>query len=259
MNSADAKNPTADLTVGHATRSFNEIGLPLRLGSPMDTKGQFKGDMKLPFKSPLAKGERRFIDYCVPRFPRWIEGYHLTLTTILWSAGLIISGHLAQQDLRWLWLASGMLFMQWFTDSFDGALGRYRDTGIPKWGFYMDHLLDFIFMCSILIGYALLFDGPYRNIFLILVPIFGAFMINSYLSFAATNEFKITFLGMGPTEVRLLVIVLNTMIIIFGTGFVKKVLPMIPLFTMIALSVVVYRTQKYIWQIDMEDKRRREI
>jgi archaetidylinositol phosphate synthase len=225
----------------------------------MDIKGQFKGDTKLPFKSPLAKGERRFIDYCVPRFPRWIEGYHLTLTTILWSAGLIISGHLAQQDLRWLWLSSGMLFMQWFTDSFDGALGRYRDTGIPKWGFYMDHLLDFIFMCSILIGYALLFDGPSRNIFLILVPIFGAFMINSYLSFAATNEFKITFLGMGPTEVRLLVIVLNTMIIIFGTGFVEKVLPMIPLFTMIALAVVVYRTQKYIWQIDMEDKRGREI
>jgi archaetidylinositol phosphate synthase len=253
------KNRTADLTVGHATRSFNEIPLFLRLGSPMDIKGQFKGDTKLPFKSPLAKGERRFIDYCVPRFPRWIEGYHLTLTTILWSAGLIISGHLAQQDLRWLWLSSGMLFMQWFTDSFDGALGRYRDTGIPKWGFYMDHLLDFIFMCSILIGYALLFDGPSRNIFLILVPIFGAFMINSYLSFAATNEFKITFLGMGPTEVRLLVIVLNTMIIIFGTGFVEKVLPMIPLFTMIALAVVVYRTQKYIWQIDMEDKRGREI
>ena len=225
----------------------------------MDIKGQFKGDTKLPFKSQLAKGERRFIDYCVPRFPRWIEGYHLTLTTILWSAGLIISGHLAQQDLRWLWLASGMLFMQWFTDSFDGALGRYRDTGIPKWGFYMDHLLDFIFMCSILIGYALLFDGPSRNIFLILVPIFGAFMINSYLSFAATNEFKITFLGMGPTEVRLLVIILNTVVILFGTGFVEKVLPMIPLFTMIALAVVVYRTQKYIWQIDMEDKRRREI
>lgn len=225
----------------------------------MDIKGQFQGDRKLPLKSPLAKVERRFIDSCVPRFPRWIEGYHLTLTTILWSAGLIISGHLAKQDLRWLWLASGMLFMQWFTDSFDGALGRYRDTGIPKWGFYMDHLLDFVFMCSILIGYALLFDGPYRDIFLILVPIFGAFMINSYLSFAATNEFKITFLRMGPTEVRLLVILLNTVIMIFGTGFVEKILPIIPLFTMIALVVVVYRTQKYIWQIDMEDKRRRKI
>jgi phosphatidylglycerophosphate synthase len=197
----------------------------------VDANEPFQGDKKLPLKSPLAKVERRFIDFWVPRFPRWIEGYHLTLTTILWSAGLIMAGHLAKQDLRWLWFSSVMLFMQWFTDSFDGALGRYRDTGIPKWGFYMDHFLDFIFMCSILIGYALLFGGLYRNILLALVPIFGAFMINSYLSFAATNEFKITFLGMGP----------------------------IPVFAMIALVVVVYRTQKYIWQIDMEDKRRRKM
>jgi phosphatidylglycerophosphate synthase len=225
----------------------------------MYSKEQFQGDKKLPLKSPLAKAEKRFIDFCVPRFPSWIEGYHLTLTTVLWSAGLILSGYLAKQDLRWLWVASGMLFMQWFTDSFDGALGRYRDTGIPKWGFYMDHFLDFIFMCSILIGYAVLFEGLYSNIFLVLIPIFGAFMVNSYLSFAATTEFKITFLGMGPTELRLLIIILNIMIIIFGTGFVKKTLPFIPLFTMIALIIVVYRTQKYIWQIDMEDKRRRKI
>jgi len=225
----------------------------------MYSKEQFQGDKKLPLKTPLAKAEKRFIDYCVPRFPPWIEGYHLTLTTVLWSAGLILSGYLAKQDLSWLWLASGMLFMQWFTDSFDGALGRYRDTGIPKWGFYMDHFLDFIFMCSILIGYAVLFEGLYRIIFLVLIPIFGAFMVNSYLSFAATTEFKITFLGMGPTELRLLIIILNTMIIIFGTGFVEKTLPFILLLTMIALIIVVFRTQKYIWQIDMEDKRRRQI
>lgn len=224
----------------------------------MYSKEKFQGDKKLPLKSPLAKVERRFIDYCVPRFPPWIEGYHLTLTTVLWSAGLITSGYLAKQDLRWLWFASGMLLMQWFTDSFDGALGRYRDTGIPKWGFYMDHFLDFIFMCSILMGYALLFEGLYRIIFLALVPLFGAFMVSSYLSFAATTEFKITFLGMGPTEIRLLIIVLNTLIIMFGTGFVEKALPFIPVFTMIALTIVVYRTQKYIWRIDMEDKRQRQ-
>lgn len=220
----------------------------------MDAKGQFKGDKKLPFKSPLAKIERKFIDYWVPKFPKQIEGYHLTLTTILWSAGLIIAGYLAKQNIRWLHLASGMLFMQWFTDSFDGALGRFRDTGIPKWGFYMDHLLDFVFMGAVLIGYAVMFEGTSRNLFFILVPIFGAFMVNSYLSFAATTEFKITFLGAGPTEVRLLIIVLNTAIIIFGTGFVEKALPWVPPLTMIALVVVVYRTQKYIWKIDMEDR-----
>lgn len=89
-------------------------------------------------------------------------------------------------------------------------------------------------------------------------PYFGAFIVNSYLSFAVTSEFKITFLGIGPTEVRLLLIVLNTMMIILGTGFVEGALPFIPLFAATALTIVVYRMQKYIWRIDMEDKRRRD-
>jgi archaetidylinositol phosphate synthase len=224
----------------------------------MQTRQEFHGDKKLPLKSPLAKIERKFIDYWTPRFPRWIEGYHLTLMTILWSGGLILFGYLARGNPHWLWLSSVMLFLQWFTDSFDGALGRYRDTGIPKWGYHMDHFLDFVFMCSALIGYALLFDGWATTLFLILIPIFGALMVNSYLSFAATNEFKITFLGMGPTEIRLALILLNTAIILFGVGFAEKALPFVPVIGLLVLAVVVYRTQKYVWRIDMDDKRQRQ-
>jgi archaetidylinositol phosphate synthase len=208
-------------------------------------------------KSPLAKVERRLIDRWTPRFPRWIEGYHLTLMTILWSGGLILFGYLARGSLHWLWLSSLMLFLQWFTDSFDGALGRYRDTGIPKWGYHMDHFLDFIFMCAVLVGYALLFQGRSGTLFLMLVPIYGGLMVNSYLSFAATNEFKITFLGLGPTEVRLLLILLNTALIVFGITFVEVTLPYAFAAGLIVVIVVVYRTQKYIWHIDMVDKQAR--
>jgi hypothetical protein len=76
-----------------------------------NTRAQsFQGDKKLPLKSPLSKAERRLIDYWVPRFPRSIEGYHLTLTTILWSAGLILSGYLARHNLHWF--AFTVLFLQ---------------------------------------------------------------------------------------------------------------------------------------------------
>jgi archaetidylinositol phosphate synthase len=224
----------------------------------MKEQQPFHGDKKLPLKSPLAQAERQFIDRWTPRFPRWIEGYHLTLMTIFWSGGLILFGYLARSRLPWLWLSSVMLFLQWFTDSFDGALGRYRDTGIPKWGYYMDHFLDFVFMCAVLIGYALLFDDRSRTLFLMLVPVYGALMVNSYLSFAATNEFKITFLGLGPTEVRLLLILLNTTIIRFGTTFVAVALPYAFAAGVVVVVVVVYRTQKYIWRIDMDDKRARQ-
>ena len=221
----------------------------------MDSK-DFAGDKKLPMKTCLAKYERRFIDGNVARFPKWIEGYHLTLMTIVWSVGLIVFGYLSRNNHAWLWASSLMLVAQWFTDCFDGALGRFRDTGIPKWGYYMDHFLDFVFMASIFVGYSFLVEGSSRNIVYLLIPVFGCFMASSFLSFAATNEFKITYLGAGPTEIRIWFIILNCWIIFFGTNLIEKLLPVILIGSVIFLCVVIYRTQKYIWKIDMADKKK---
>jgi len=215
----------------------------------------FGGDKKLPMNSLLARYEKRFIDGSVERFPNWIEGYHLTLTTLLWSAGLILFGWLARSSYQWLWGSSLMLFLQWFTDSFDGALGRYRDTGIPRWGYYMDHFLDFVFMCSVLIGYSFLFDGWNRQMIYLFVPVSGCFIVSSYLAFGATGEFKITYLGSGPTEVRIYFIILNLCIILFGVGWIEKILVYLFAGSMIVLCIIIYRTQKYIWRMDMAEKR----
>jgi phosphatidylglycerophosphate synthase len=215
---------------------------------------EFGGDKKLPMRTLLAKYERKFIDKNVPKFPGWVQGYHLTLMTIPLSVGLIIFGYLARNNHSWLWLSSLMLFLQWFTDSFDGALGRYRNTGIPKWGFFMDHFLDFVFMSSIFIGYSFLTEGLSRQIVLLLIPAFGCFMVSSFLAFGATNEFKITFLWAGPTEIRIWFFILNCLIIKFGTGFIERILIYILVLAVIFLCVVVYRTKKYIWNIDMQNK-----
>jgi archaetidylinositol phosphate synthase len=220
---------------------------------------KFGGDKKLPMRTFLATWEKKFIDANVSKFPRWIEGYHLTLMTIFWSAGLIAFGYLAKNNLSWLWMSSLMLALQWFTDCFDGALGRHRDTGIPKWGYYMDHLLDFVFMCSIFIGYSFLLQGADKTFIYLLMLVFGFFMVNSFLSFGSTGEFKITYLGTGPTEIRIWFIVLNCLIIFFGTGWIEKLLVYILVLAVILLCVVVYRTQKYIWGIDMSDKANRNL
>ncbi len=215
----------------------------------------FRGDKKLPMRTFLARWERKFIDGNVPKFPQWIEGYHLTLTTILWSAGLIVFGYLSKNNLHWLWLSSFMLVLQWFTDCFDGALGRYRDTGIPKWGYYMDHLLDFVFMCSIFIGYSFVIEGTGKIIIYLFIPVFGCFMASSFLSFGATGEFKITYLGTGPTEIRFWFIALNCLLIFFGSAWIEKLLMYILIISVIILILVAYRTQKYIWQSDMRNKK----
>ncbi|MBC8481791.1 MAG: CDP-alcohol phosphatidyltransferase family protein [Planctomycetes bacterium] len=215
----------------------------------------FNGDKKAPMKSLLAKCERKFIESSITKFPPWIQGYHLTLMTIPLSIGLIAFGYLASNNLNWLWLSSLMLFLQWFTDSFDGALGRHRDTGIPKWGFYMDHFLDFVFMSSVFLGYSFLFDGLNKTLIFFMVPAFGCLMVSSFLAFGATGEFKITYLRTGPTEVRASFIILNILITILDTGFLEKTLIYIFIIFFTALCVVIYRTQKYIWKIDMQSKR----
>lgn len=120
----------------------------------------------------------------------------------------------------------------------------------------MDHFLDFVFMSSMFIGYSFLVEGLSEKIVYLLIPVFGCFMVSSYLAFGATNEFKITYLWAGPTEIRIWFIVLNCLIIKFGTSFIEKVLIYILLLSVAFLCIVIYRTQKYIWNIDMEDKSR---
>jgi len=220
----------------------------------MATEPKFKGDQKKPINTLTGALEQRLIRSTIEWVPSWIEGYHLTLMTIPWSAGLFYFGYLAQFNLNWLWASSLMIFMHWFTDSYDGALGRLRDTGIPKWGYYMDHFLDFGLLCAMLIGYSFLFgDANVRNILIITTIVVG-FMVNSFISFAATTEFKISFLGMGPTEGRILFIFFNTYLIFFGVDSVQKYLFWAIPFLLVGLIVVVYRTQKYIWAVDMADK-----
>ncbi len=218
---------------------------------------EFKGDKKLPMNSLLGSLEKKLITATIHKIPPWLEGYHLTVMTVVWSIGIIYCGYLAQNNRNWLWLSSFLIFLQWFTDSYDGALGRLRDTGIPKWGYYMDHFLDYIFLCSVFIGYSFILSDHNTKIIYILLLIFVGFMMNSYLSFAVTNEFKITFLGFGPTEMRILFIVINTYLIYFGVTFIDIYVKYLIPISLVVLAIVVFRTQRYIWNIDMEVKHAR--
>ena len=81
-------------------------------------------------------------------------------------------------------------------------------------------------------------------------------MANSFLAFAASNEFKIAYMGIGPTEIRILFILINTLLIIFGKTYMAGALPYVLLFSLLGLIVVTYKTQNYIWNIDMKNKKK---
>jgi phosphatidylglycerophosphate synthase len=213
----------------------------------------FAGDKKIG-KSLLTNVENKLKYWSVPKIPKHIETYHLTLMTLLWSIGNVILAFYARNNHYFLWLVSILIFLQYLTDLFDGELGRQRDTGLIKWGFYMDHFLDFIFLCSLVfVGYMISPKGLEAWYFWLLV-ITGGFMVNSFLSFAATNDFEIYHFRLGPTEFRCGLIVINTYIIIFGTNKFYVLLPVIVVLCLAALVVNTYKIQRKLWALDMENK-----
>ena len=216
---------------------------------------EFAGDKKTPMVSPLAKWEKRFIEANVTRIPGWIASHHLTWMTLAWSIGLLVFGYLAQCNRHWLWASSLMLFLQWLTDCFDGALGRHRDAGLIKWGYYMDHLLDFLFMWCIFAGYFFLLKSSVSIILLFTAAfLYSALMAHAFLAFSILNAFQITYLEFGPTEVRLFFIGLNTAIIFGQAQVLEAILPYLTVVLGLGLCVVVYRGQRAIWKIDMTQK-----
>ncbi len=198
----------------------------------------------------LAPYEKKFIDAACAYIPPQIGTTHLTLMTILWSGGIVMAGCLARTDMRWLWLFSVCIFLQYVTDMLDGAVGRMRNTGLIKWGFYMDHFLDFIFLSAIIIGYSFLLPPSYMLWSLSAFVFSAGFMVHTLMDFAITNHFKISFSYFGVSEARLVLIIINVILIIFGKGLLIQVFPFFVGALFIGLSTAVYVAQKSYAHID---------
>lgn len=214
---------------------------------------QFPGASKSN-TSFLTPFERRLAVRVLPRIPSWLETYHLTMLTLVWSGLILFFSYLAASDLRWLWGVSAMVAMQYVTDHYDGKIGKYRGTGLVRWGYYMDHLLDYLFLCSVIIGYAFILPERSRYQILIMLAIFAGYEVSTFLAFAATDRLKISYLKFGPTEFRLALIVINALLVQYGTRTMINGLKYVNIGAAIGLVLVVYRTHKVIWALDMKHK-----
>ena len=214
---------------------------------------QFAGATKTN-NSFLTPFERRLAVRVLPRVPAWLQTYHLTMMTLIWSSLILLFSYLAARDLRWLWMVSVMVFFQYVSDHYDGKVGKYRNTGLVRWGYYIDHFLDYIFLCSIIIGYSFILPDKSRYQILIMLAIFAGYEVSTFLSFAATDKLKISFLKLGPTEFRLAVIVINALLVEFGTRKMVNGLKYVNIGAALVLALIVYQTHKAVWAMDMKEK-----
>lgn len=233
-------------------KSTHDYKAGVQESRPKSLRGpRFNGDKKRHLDHFMLALEKIVIAALLPRVPLWMSTVHLTMMTIAWSAGVVVSGYLSGYDIRWLWASSFCILGQHITDMLDGAVGRARNTGLIKWGFYADHLLDYIFMCAIIGAYAFLLPSFYFPLVVTCLIVCGGLMVHVFLDFAITNDFKISFSRIGASELRWLVIMMNTLIIIFGRGVLIAAFPVIVLAALAAFIIVVYQSQLIYRRIDL--------
>jgi archaetidylinositol phosphate synthase len=167
----------------------------------------------------LARAEARVLDTIARRLPARVMPDHLTALGVLAAVGIAAAYLLSNLDPAWLWAASALLVVHWLGDSLDGTLARVRRTERPRYGYYLDHLVDALATALIGLGLGL---SPYMllSVGLLIVIAYLILSINTYLETQAFGVFALGYGGVGPTEVRLLLIALNTAIALgAGLGF----------------------------------------
>lgn len=162
--------------------------------------------------SVLNAAEKNLLVWLAERQPRWMTSNILTFIGIGGSIVIAAGYILSNWDIRWLWLASLGFVINWYGDSLDGSLARVRNTQRPIYGYYLDHTVDAINEICMFIGIGL---SALLNIWIAIAGliIYLLLTINVSMNAHLKKEFKLTYAKLGPTELRIIMVIVNTLFI----------------------------------------------
>jgi archaetidylinositol phosphate synthase len=176
----------------------------------------------------LGPLERPALKWLAAHLPAWVSPDMMTITGIAGALLITLSYGLSQFNPAFLWLASLGFVISWFGDSLDGTLARYRHIERPKYGFFIDHITDVLTEIIIVLGLGL---SPYIS-FTVASMCCIAYITMSvlvYVRMNVTGEFRISYSKLGPTEIRVLAILLNTVMYFVGFAAIKFSLGSVPI------------------------------
>ncbi|HEY6273722.1 MAG TPA: CDP-alcohol phosphatidyltransferase family protein [Terriglobales bacterium] len=154
-------------------------------------------------KSFLASAEKRSLLWLAARTPAWVNSDHLTILGLTAMVGAGASYWWSRWNQVGLLVVVACLALNWLGDSLDGTLARFRNCPRPRYGFYVDHVVDAFSALFLLGGLALSgYLSPWLALGLLLTYLMLS--IEVYLATYTLGEFKISYFKMGPTELRLL-------------------------------------------------------
>lgn len=164
----------------------------------------------------LAKRERILLNWLCARMPAWVTPDILTAFG-LFGAFLTFAGFIASNfGPGWLLLVILGYFVQWFGDSMDGSIARFRKIERPSYGYFIDHSCDGLTTALILWGMG---ASPYVSFNVATIALVGYLLlsIHAFLAARVLGELKLTYYAGGPTELRFVLIGLTTMMMVLGT------------------------------------------
>jgi phosphatidylglycerophosphate synthase len=154
----------------------------------------------------LAAAEQQIIRAILPRLPRSMSSMHLTIIglfgALLCSASLIA----CNWSLAWTPLFMLGVVLNWFGDSLDGSLARYRNEERPRFGFLVDHTCDLFAQIAMIVSFGL---SPFLSLVssLTILLCYLLFSAYTYIRAAAHHVHQMAYIGVGATEFRILMIV----------------------------------------------------
>ena len=160
--------------------------------------------------SILNSTEKKVLVWLAERQPKWMTSDILTFIgtfgAIVIAAGYILSS----RNISWLWLSSLGFVINWYGDSLDGTLARVRKCQRPIYGYYLDHTVDAVNEFIMFLGVGL--SGLMNlNLALMILALYLMLTINVSINAHLKKEFRLTYAKMGPTEFRIIMILINTL------------------------------------------------
>ena len=159
--------------------------------------------------------EKRNLPKMAAALPNWVSSDHLTILGIV--AALVISlGYvLTRYSNWWLMLANFGFVLHWWADSLDGTLARVRHKEREQYGYFVDHMCDAFSTTIILVAFGL---SPLMRLDISLFLAIGYLLLNIYAHVGAYTEgiFRLSYAKVGPTEIRILVVIVNTILIFWN-------------------------------------------
>jgi phosphatidylglycerophosphate synthase len=163
---------------------------------------------KRDLSSILAPIERRCLIWMATRLPGWINADHLTALALVAMVAAGASYWLASITPIGLWLATISLAVNWFGDSLDGTVSRVRQQQRPRYGFFVDHVVDAAGTTCLLAGLGLS-SYMHPGIAAALLAAYLLVCVQVFLATYCLGTFTMNFFKIGPTELRLMLAIGN--------------------------------------------------